>query len=349
MLSDIGQQPEVLERSLREGAPEIAAAGELIRRSAPELIVIAARGSSAYAGTYARSLIESTLGIPVVRAAPVVETTYRRTVDWKHAVLIAISQSGGGPDVQAVVAGAAAAGIPTIAITNDTSSGLAQAADLVVPCRAGPEAITATKSYVAEVALLAALVASWTGDAALAEGLGRTPSAVAAAIADGTAWLDHGSGADLVDALAAAHGALVVSRGSNLATAREVALKLTETSGFFASGVSAADFLHGFVVLATDGVPLLAFRPDGPAGPSVDRALERARSYGARQWVVGGHEMAARPGGPAGDLALAFDLPEVLSPLPFVVPGQLLAERVAGRRGRDPDRPVGLVKVIQTL
>lgn len=345
MLSDIEHQPEVLERSLREGATDIDAAGDLIRRSAPELIVIAARGSSAYAGTYARSLIESMLGIPVVRAAPVVETTYRRTVDWQHAVLIAISQSGGGPDVQAVVAGASAAGIPTIAITNDTSSGLADIADLVVPCRAGPEAITATKSYVTEVALLAALVASWTGDAGLRAGLGRAPGAVAGAIADARSWLDLGAGADLVEALAAAPGALVVSRGHNLATAREVALKVTETSGMFATGVSAADFLHGWVVLATESVPLLAFRPDGPAGPSVDRALERAFPYGARQWVVGGRETMAR----AGALALIVDLPEVLTPLPFVVPGQLLAERVARQRGRDPDRPVGLVKVIQTL
>jgi glucosamine--fructose-6-phosphate aminotransferase (isomerizing) len=345
MLSDIEQQPDVLERSLREGAPDIDAAADLIRRSAPELIVIAARGSSAYAGSYARSLIESTLGIPVVRAAPVVATTYKRTVDWRHAVVIAISQSGGGPDVQAVVAGASAAGIPTIAITNDTDSGLARAADLVVPCRAGPEAITATKSYVTEVALLAALVASWTGDAALRRGLGRVPGEVAAVVADGKSWLDHGPGADLADALAAAYGALVVSRGYNLATAREVALKLTETSGLFASGESAADFLHGHVVLATESVPLLAFRPDGPAGPSVDRALERALSYGARQWVVGGRETEAR----ADALALTVDLPDVLTPIPFVVPGQLLAERVARLRGRDPDRPIGLVKVIQTL
>lgn len=258
--------------------------------------------------------------------------------------MVTISQAGRSPDTLAVVSDAVAAGIPTIAIVNDPDSPLAGTAEVVVPCRAGPEAITATKSYTAELALLAAIVAGWSGDEELRLGLERAPEAVSRAIDAGKSWLATGAGAGLIAALAEGDRALVVSRGHNLATAREVALKITETGGVFTAGLSAADFLHGQVVLATPGVPLLAFRPDGPTGASVDRALEAALSYGAPQWLVGGAEVAARPDA----LSLVDELPEALTPLTFVVPGQLVAELTARQRGRDPDQPDGLVKVIRT-
>jgi glucosamine--fructose-6-phosphate aminotransferase (isomerizing) len=344
MLDEIHQQPAVLERALRDGAGQIEAAVEVIRRAGAEMIVIAARGSSAYAGTYFRSLAETILGVPVLRAAPVVRTTYNRSVAWRRAVMIAISQSGQGPDTLAVVEDAADAGIPVIAIVNDEESPLAAAADVVIPCRAGPEAITATKSYTAELALLAALVAGWARDEELRRGLETVPGAVAAAIESGRKWLEAGAGAELIGALTDCDRATVISRGRNLGTAREVALKITETGGVFTAGLSAADFLHGQVVLATPEVPLLALRPDGPVGASVDRALEGATPYGARQWLIGGREVAGR----AGALDLAYELPESLSPLALAVPGQLVAEKTALARGRDPDRPNGLVKVIRT-
>ncbi len=345
MLAEIDDQPAVLERSLGEGAGEIEAAVALLKRVAPDLVVIAARGSSAFAGMYARSLVETLLGIPVLHAAPAVLTAYGRSVAWRRAVMIAISQSGQGPDILAIVSDAAANGIPTIAITNDPDSPMARAADLVIPCRAGPEAITATKSYLAEVAVLAALVAGWTDNVELQRGLTRAPAAVASAIKASGAWLNAGAGADLLNALVAADRAIVVSRGHNLGTALEVALKITETGGIFSAGFSAADFLHGYVVLATPEVPLVAVRPDGPAGPSVDRALEGALPYGSPQWVIGGREVQAQPNA----LALVDELPELLMPLTFVIPGQLIAEASARRRGRDPDRPQGLSKVIRTL
>jgi glucosamine--fructose-6-phosphate aminotransferase (isomerizing) len=344
MRAEIAEQPAVLERCLRDSAPQVAEAVALIRAARPELIVIAARGSSAYAGMYLRSLAAAHLGVPVIGGAPSVHTVYGRSMTWPHAVLVAISQSGQGPDVLSVVQDAVGAGIPSIAICNDPASPLARATDVVIPCRAGPEAITATKSYLAEVALCAAVVAGWSGSAVLRSGLDRAPAAVAATVSAAASWLDAGAGAGLVDALSTADRALVVSRGHDLATAFEVALKIAETGGLLASGMSAADFLHGFVVLATPGTPFLAIRPDGAAGPSVDRAREGAARHGASQWLIGGPEVA----GIGGALSVGSDLPTDLSPLVFPVPGQLAAEAAARRRGRDPDRPDGLVKVIRT-
>ena len=349
MLAEIEEQPEALRRCLAESAAEIGRAVDVLRATSPRLIVIAARGSSAFAGSYGRALIETTLGVPVTRAAPGVETVYGRQPAWPDAVMIAISQSGQGPDLTQVVAGATDAGMRTLAIVNDPGSPMARAAEIVIPMRVGPEAIPATKSYLAELAVLAAIAGGWSGDEELTRGLARAPEAVSTAIAAAKAWLDDGAGAALCEALSQAHGGIVISRGYDLATAKEIALKLTETSGLHTTGVSAADFLHGHVVLATPETPLLAFRPDGPAGLSVDRALEGAVRYGARQWVVGGREAAAAgTSATVGKLLLDNDLPERLSPLTFAIPGQLLAERVARLRGRDPDHPEGLTKVIQT-
>ncbi len=91
-------------------------------------------------------------------------------------------------------------------------------------------------------------------------------------------------------------------------------------------------------------MPILAVRPDGPAGGAVDEALAVARRRGAVPWLVGGHGAARDSLG----LAVALDLVEPLTPLAYVLPGYVLAEAVARARGRDPDAPPGLTKVTRT-
>ena len=92
----------------------------------------------------------------------------------------------------------------------------------------------------------------------------------------------------VVEAFALADRALVASRGYNMATALEIALKLKETGAVFAEGYSTADLLHGPIALAGAGIPLLAIRPDGPMGPGIDEGVARAEAAGSAAWVVGG-------------------------------------------------------------
>jgi glucosamine--fructose-6-phosphate aminotransferase (isomerizing) len=148
-----------------------------------------------------------------------------------------------------------------------------------------------------------------------------------------------------VEDLAGADRALVVSRGYNLATAMELALKLKETVGLFADAYSTADFAHGPLVLAQPDVPIVAIRPDGPMGELVDATLANVAVHGGRVTVIGGSEAAT---GREGALALRSALPEALTPLQFIVPGQLLVEATAQRRGLSPDAPIGLGKVTRT-
>jgi glutamine---fructose-6-phosphate transaminase (isomerizing) len=359
MRREIEEIPGVVEHLLADGASETTAIAAAIRARDPRWISIVARGTSDHAGIYARYLLETHLRLPVSLAAPAVTTVYGVGPDWKDALVIAVSQSGQSPDVVGVAEAARNDGAMTIAVTNDRTSPLAKATDFVLPCDAGVEhSVAATKTYVAQLAALASLVARLAPESELAGAIRALPDGIASCLDAAEAWVDRG-GSDPTRptaVFAGADRALVASRGYNLATALEVALKLKETSRIFAEGYSTADLLHGPVILSAVDVPALVFRPDGPMGLSIDTAVERLRETGSDPWIVGGAELgrggtypSTKTADPERHLSLPLALPEALTPLAFVLPGQLLAEAVARRRGYAPDAPEGLAKVTRTL
>jgi glucosamine--fructose-6-phosphate aminotransferase (isomerizing) len=348
MRTEIEETPVVLERLLRQGMPAIREAAAAIRSRAPRFAVIVARGTSDHAGTYARYVVETRLGIPAGMAAPSVITLYDAILDWRDVLLIAISQSGRSPDLVAVADAARRGGALTITVTNHPESPLAEAADLVAPCLAGEElSVAATKTYVAELAALAALLGEAGEDRELLDGLSRLPDATATALDAAHDWLD--GPASPVGVFAEGANALIVGRGFNYATALEIALKLKETAQLFADGYSTADLLHGPIAVARPGTPVLAFRPDGPAGETIDEVLSRLVDAGSPTWVVGSQPGSGRLARSIPVCPVSADLPEVLSPVLLVLPGQLLAETVAIARGLDPDAPPGLSKVTRTV
>ena len=345
MRREIAQAPAAVDRIVGAALAEVAEVAAEIVRVGPSWVTIVARGTSDHAAVYARYLIETQLGLPTGLAAASVTTVYDAPMHWRGGLVIAISQSGRSDDLVAVMAAARRGGALTVAVTNDDRSPLARTAQWSLRCYAGRElAIPATKTYVAELAVMATLVAALGPDGNLAAGLPRLGAAMRVALDAGAAWLDAREGRAAAAALATAQRALVISRGFNLATALEAALKLKETCGIFAEAYSTADFAHGPVVLAAGGVPALAIRPDGPMGGSIDGALDTIAERGSEVWIVGGAEVAGRPGA----LSLALDLPEALTPIPYIVPCQLLVEDVARRRGVSPDAPDGLNKVTRT-
>jgi glucosamine--fructose-6-phosphate aminotransferase (isomerizing) len=351
MAQEIREIPKVVEDQLVLDPAALAAVVDAVRTAQPRWVSIVARGTSDHAAIYARYLIETQLGWPVSLASPSVTTIYGATTNWSDSLLLAFSQSGRSPDLVAVVEAARRGGALSVAITNTADSPLEAAAQLTVPCRAGPElAVAATKSYVAELAAVAGIVAALIPESALAENLPRVPEVLRQTLEATLTWRG-GPGADLVGAIAGSGRALVISRGFNLATALETALKLKETGHVFAEGYSSADFEHGPIALAGSEIPALVFRPDGRMGAAIDPAIERARAAGAKPWIIGGPELGAlNSGGSRTMLVLAAlaDLPECLTPLALVIPGQLLAEAVAVSLGLSPDRPVGLSKVTLT-
>ena len=344
MRREIEQVPRVVERVLAAAPRELKAVAGAIARHRPRWAMIAARGTSDHAAVYAQYLIETHLGLVTGLAKPSVTTVYGARVEWHGGLLLAISQSGQSPDIVGVVSAARQAGALTVAITNEHPSPLASAAEWNVRCHAGHElAVPATKTYVAELAVVASLVAAIRPERELVAGLATLPRVLRATLVTAAQWLD-GDGRDVVRDLARADQALLVSRGYNLATALELALKLKETCGIFAEAYSTADFAHGPLVLARAAVPTIALRPNGAMGDAVDETLAAVAGRGGLATVIGGPEAAARPGA----LALPPLMPEALTPLQFVVPGQLLVEAAAQARGISPDAPIGLGKVTLT-
>src|SRR3954454_23976408 len=307
MRREIEAIPAVVGRFLEEGSGEVAAAAAAVRRADPAFVTIVARGTSDHAALHLRYLVETELGIPTGLAAPSVTTIYGAEIRWRGGLVIAVSQSGRSPDLVAVVEAARAAGAATITIANDRSSPLAAAADHVIDCRAGDElAVAATKSYVAQLAAGASLVAALAPDGGLAAGLSETPAILAAALAASARAIDDD--APIVAEFAASERSIVISRGYAYATPLETALKLKETGRLFAEGYSSADFSHGPKVLSGAEVPVLAIRPAGPMGEAVDEGIAAAHDAGARPWIVRA-EAAGGAGGRGDEAERIIELP----------------------------------------
>src|SRR4029077_14707969 len=162
--------------------------------------------------------------------------------DLSGTVMLAISQSGASPDLLAAVASARAAGARIVALVNAESSPLAQLADDLLPLHAGPErSVAATKSYIASLAALAQLVASWSEDHELTAALRETPALLA------RAWQLDWSAA--VARLVTATNLYVIGRGIGLGVAQGAALKFKEACGLHAEALSAAELRHGPMAL----------------------------------------------------------------------------------------------------
>jgi glucosamine--fructose-6-phosphate aminotransferase (isomerizing) len=297
--------------------------------------VIVARGSSDNAATCGRYMIEMATRRPVASSSPSVHVLYEADVDYSGYVVIGVSQSGRTPEITSVLQRSAAAGARTIAVTNEADSPLAEAAGLVIALGAGvEEAVPATKTVTAEIAAFA-LVAESVGPIGVGdEDWQALPSHVTSVLDD------IGRVSDLAAWIGRSGRLAVVARGFLYGAAAEVALKIEETTGVFATAFSAADLRHGPIALAASGLPVLALVHPGPAADDVLALVGDLRARGA----------SVRVAGPVAGSALGWpaEVPEALAPLLGVVRGQQVALELARRLGFDPDAPVGLTKVTPT-
>ena len=338
--SELGEGPATVERLLDRAGPAIDAVARAVRARDVELVVIAARGTSDHAAIYAQYILGARNGLPVALAAPSLASLYGTAPRLHHALVLGISQSGRSPDVVAVLADARRQGALTVALTNEPASELAAAAEHLVALEAGPErAVAATKTYLAEIAVIALLSGALAGDARSRRELAALPDALREALRT----------EDAVEPLAAAYAAeeraVVLARGFQYATAREWALKLKELAGVLADPYSAADFQHGPIALLEPGYPVLAVATAGPALAGMTELLARLRDARARLLVL-----SDDPGTLAlGDgVALPAGVPEWLAPLVAIIPAQLFAYHLARARGLDPEAPRNLSKVTLT-
>ncbi|GAA4637205.1 SIS domain-containing protein [Actinoallomurus vinaceus] len=341
MRAEIGEQPAALRATLDALLPRMPEIGLLAQETRQVLFI--ARGSSDNAAVYGSYLIQTHAGRLATLASPSVATTYKKRIDLSGVLAVAISQSGKTEEIVESLDWAADCGARTIAVTNGEGSPLAEAAQVALVTKAGDEvAVPATKTYTTQLAALAVLGIALGADVDVAD-LRRAPDEVERLIA---ATEDSGNLAPIVDGLSGVPGVVVSGRGIAYGTALELALKLKEACYLHAMGLSYADLLHGPIAVVDDETPALLVAADsGPTLAGTVALAERVVAAGARAYGVGGGSALSE----ATSCALPGpDLPEWVSPLALIVPGQLLTEALARGLGIDPDVPRGLDKVTQT-
>lgn len=338
---EIHEQPAVLAELLER---ERTAIGRLVadmQRRRITHCVIAGRGTSDNAGRYAQYLLGAVNGLTVGLATPSLHTVYGRPPRYEDALVIGISQSGKSPDIVSVVADARRQGALTAAITNFPDSDLGRAADHIIALHAGTEqAVAATKTYTAELAAIALLSATLAADDEMRRALDRVPRQVEAGLALAPTILQQAERYRYMRVCA------VIGRGYNYATAFETALKIKELTYVVAEPYSSADFMHGPVALIEQAFPTIVIAPAGRMLPEMVAFVESVRARGAE--VIAISDDADLLAQARTAFRLPVTVPEWLSPLLSIVPGQLFAMSLAHVRDLDVDRPRGLQKVTET-
>lgn len=338
-LGEIREQPAALLRLL-EREREIAAVAAALAKRAPSVVRLVGHGTSDNAASYGVYAFGLLPGWTALRDSISLTVYYDAAIDLSSSAVIALSQSGRTPDVVEYVQRARADGALTIALTNDSASELGQAAELVVPLAAGPElAVAATKTYLNELAALALLAAGAAGRGPeTAEGLRR----VARLLDDCLPGLEPAA-ARVAAAFAFVGRMFVIGRGIEFATAREIALKLTETCRVAAEPLTATDLVHGPLAALDPFFPVWAIASPDESLRAVVEAATRVRDAGAA--IVASGSAADRIAGAAYSLPVPDAGDRLLAPLLSVVPGQLFAAALARAKGLDADRPDRLTKV----
>jgi len=340
MRSELGESPDVVESLLDHARGPISDVARLARERDVDLVLIAARGTSDHAAIYAQYVLGVRNGLQVALATPSLTSVYGRPPRVRNALVIGISQSGRSPDVVAVLDDARRQGAVTVALTNDPASDLAAVAAHVIELEAGPErAVAATKTYVAEVALLAMLSSAISGDADSAAEIQALPAAMRAALEA------EGAIAEIASRWAPEDRCVVLARGFQYATAREWGLKLKELAYVLADPYSGADFEHGPIALVEAGFPVLAVATAGPLLADMHELLARLRDARARLLVLSDDPSLRALG---DGIPVPAGVPEWLAPIVTILPAQLFAYHLARARGLDTEAPRTISKVTLT-
>jgi glucosamine--fructose-6-phosphate aminotransferase (isomerizing) len=338
MLKEIHEQPEVLGRTLEEGWRQVLDVARVLRGRSLRFAILAARGTSDNAALYAKYLFEVILGVPTALASPSAFTLYGGNMKLDDVLVIGISQSGESKDVLEVVRRSKDLGASTLSVTNDEGSSLSETAEFHFFLRAGKEeSVAATKTYTASLLVLYLLAEALRGV--------DSPSAEARKVPEQAKEV-LGSGWEGVERYRYADHLVVASRGFNLPTAQEAALKLMETSYVVAQPFSEADLRHGPIAMVTRDFPVLAIVPPGRAHSTMTDLVEALDERGAELAVIG--EDGETLGKAAVGFRVPVSCPEELSPVLYAIPSQMFSHDLSRMKRLDPDSPRGLSKVTET-
>jgi glucosamine--fructose-6-phosphate aminotransferase (isomerizing) len=306
-------------------------------------------GSSYHAALVARYWIEGLARVPCnVEIAS--EYRYRDAVVPPDTLFVTISQSGETADTLAALKLAKTHGyLTTLAVCNVPESSIVRESALTLMTRAGPEiGVASTKAFTTQLTALALLALELARHhgldmqryGTLVQQLETLPGAVRKALA-----LDPQI-KQLAERFVAKNHTLFLGRGTQFPIAMEGALKLKEISYIHAEAYPAGELKHGPLALVDEDMPVIAVAPNDHLLEKLKSNLEEVRARGGELYVLADADVAAHMPKSAGHVLTLPPCGELIAPIVFTIPLQLLSYHVAVLRGTDVDQPRNLAKSV---
>src|SRR4051794_2361935 len=356
MLKEIHEQADavaetIADRTVRDDGVDLAdeaSFDEALLRDVRRVVVVAC-GTSYHAGLIGRYAIEEWARVPVEMDIAS-EYRYRNPVVGPGDLVIGITQSGETADTLAAMRIARDAGARVLAITNIMGSQATRDADGVLFTRAGLEvSVAATKTFVCQVAVMYLL------GLRLAELRGTLPAERRRELVAELKRIPHliqqllDGVDDEVEAIVAEHADkrffLYLGRHVGLPVALEGALKLKEISYISTDAYAAGEMKHGPIALLDESTPVVTVATRSPVLEKVVSNMQEVRARGAHVIALA-TEGDVEIGEHAEQVLHVPETDWMLQPLLAVIPLQLLAYRIARRRGLNVDQPRNLAKTV---
>ena len=353
MLKEIFEQPDKIKGLLSGQLTDAGVPQEIFGPTAPEVfekveaIQIVACGTSYHAGLVARYWLEGLAGLPCsVEVAS--EFRYRNKVVAPNTLFVSISQSGETADTLACLRYSKDSGyLARLGICNVPTSSLARESDLVFLTKAGPEiGVASTKAFTTQLIglLMLTLVLgrnhglSEVAESSINESLRALPESLDAVMALEPSIIK------MAEAFDDKEHALFLGRGIHYPIAMEGALKLKEISYIHAEAYPAGELKHGPLALIDSEMPVIAVAPNDDLLEKVKSNLQEVKARGGELYVFGhSHESHE-------DTVTQFielpEIPELIAPIIYTIPLQLLSYHVAILKGTDIDQPRNLAKSV---
>ena len=301
-------------------------------------VITIARGSSDCVANFAKYLFETQLGFSVSSLPPSITTIYGKNIGDEETLAIAISQSGGSPDLSIALEGCKKAGCTTLAIVNKEKSSLSETADLVLPVRADQEnAVAATKSVMTSLVALVAIVAEYNQDKDLLENLHKLPQALEQSLKSD--WQSA------IDLLQKSKSMFVIGRGFGFPIVQEMALKLKETCGIHAEAFSGAEVLHGPFALMNKTFTTFTILQNDESAKGTCEIVNKMTELGVNTIFASTQNCANAK----VHLSVDMSIHPILEPIVLLQEFYLMVNNLAVSLGFDPDSPVNLKKVTETV
>ena len=354
MIKEIYEQPEVIGHTISHYVSYLdqkieLPAGSSVDFSKLERINIVACGTAYYAGLVSKYWFERYARIPVdIDVAS--EFRYREAPLCKNSISLFISQSGETADTLAGLNYCKSQGQHLAAVVNVRESTIARSVDSLFPTLAGPEiGVASTKAFTCQLSVLASLaiaagVQNGTIDAeqekTLVSQLEEAPR-----FANEALRLENQI-IKIAHKLANKQHVLYLGRDSNFPLAMEGALKLKELSYIHAEGYPAGELKHGPIALVDENMPVVVIAPHDRIFEKTVSNMHEVAARGGTFILITDQKGAEHAAMEGADVIIMPEMPELISPIIYSLPIQMLAYHTAVHMGTDVDQPRNLAKSV---